>query len=274
MDVTARQRRYSYSSVQPEDTLTAEEQNNSSEGCVNEERNVRTGCIITPLMCDQRRNLLPHVWWLSMSHHGRSDLIQLSGDTDGFSNTTRTPIWDSSWSTEDLGKLKNIHYDQGTPQKQQSLSVAVLLPSPHIQHADAADHNNAAGLEKVNRDVSGWPASGLSISMKDKFDENETIAAFESPRRLPAKRIGMTPPLPVSVPHTPSSSRLVKIPSTPHPNKGPIKKVKSWGNRGYRAKRHCNRDDSRCLGSPLSLRPAKKGTNKKSVNNKFRSCLA
>ncbi|CAH0053955.1 unnamed protein product [Clonostachys solani] len=219
MDVTSRQRRYSRSSVQPEDTLTAEEQNSSSEGCVNEEHNIPTGRMITSLMCDQRRNL-PHPWWLRMSHHGRSDLTQHSGDTDAFSNTTRTPIWDSSWSTEDLGKLKNIHYDQGIPQKQQSLSVAVLLPSPHIQHADAADHNNAAGPEKANRDESGWSPSVLSISMKNKFDENETIAALESPRQLSAKRIGMTtPPLPVSVRHTPSSSRLVKIPSTPHPNK-------------------------------------------------------
>lgn len=187
---------------------------------MNEEHNVRTGCFITPPICDQRRNLLPHPWWLHMSHRGRSHLTQHSGDMDAFTNTTRTPIWDSSWSTEDLGKLKNIHYDQGIPQKQQSLSVAVLLPSPHIQHADAADHNNAAGPEKASRDVSGWSPSVLSILMKNKFDENETIAALESPRRLSVKRIGMTPPPPVSVPHTPSSSRLVKIPSTPHPNKG------------------------------------------------------
>jgi hypothetical protein len=71
----------------------------------------------------------------------------------------------------------------------------------------------------VNEDMSRWPSSKSSMSTEDEFEENDTIAMLESPYRPLAKHLS-TPPLPVSVPRTPSRSSLAKIPSTWFRNKG------------------------------------------------------
>jgi hypothetical protein len=72
----------------------------------------------------------------------------------------------------------------------------------------------------VYEDMSGWLSSESSISTKDKLEEDETIAALESPCRPLAKQMSTPPPLPVSIPCMPSRSRPVKVPSTLYHNKG------------------------------------------------------
>jgi hypothetical protein len=159
-------------------------------------------------------------------HHGRPDLIDLSqhsGGMDAFYTAARTTLWDSSCITQDLRNVNNIHCrdDGRMQQKQQSSSVAGcprLLPSPHIQRANAVNHNDyVAVLEQVNEDVSGWPSSEPSMSTEDRREENEIIVAFESPCRPLATQMSTPPPLPVSIPRT--RSRPVRIPSTPYHDK-------------------------------------------------------
>jgi hypothetical protein len=121
--------------------------------------------------------------------------------------------------------LDNIqsHDDGRMQQKQQNSSVAGcprLLPSPHIQRANTIDHNDCIAVrEWVNEDVSGWLSSGSSISTDNKYEENEAIAALESPSRPLATQMSIPPPPTVSIPRTSSGSRPVKIPSTPCHNK-------------------------------------------------------
>jgi hypothetical protein len=177
-----------------------------------------------------RRRNSPYPWWLRMSHHGRPDIahdpIQHSSDTGAFYTAARSTLWDGSCSTQDLQNLNNIqsHDDGRMQQKQQSSSVAGcprLLPSPHIQRANAVNHNDyVAVLEQVNEDVSGWPSSEPSMSTEDKREEDGVIVAFESPCRPLATQMSTPPPLPVSIPRTPSRSRPFRIPSTPYHDKG------------------------------------------------------
>ena len=216
-----------HSSVQAENTPTVEEeQNTSSDSCVNEEHNAQTDRIASSPVNHQRRDS-PHP--CAARHHGRPDLIDLiqhSGGMGAFYTATRSTLWDSSCITQDLRNVNNIHYrdDGRMQQKQQSSSVAgcpLLLPSPRIQRTATVDHNDYAEvLGQVNEDISGWLGSESSISTKDKLEESETIAALESPCRPLAKQMSTPPPLPVSIPCTPSRSRPVKIPSTPYHNKG------------------------------------------------------
>jgi hypothetical protein len=190
---------------------------------------MRTDHIISSPMGHRRPNS-PYPWWLGMSHHGSPDVahdpIQHSSNTGTFCTLARSILWDGSCSTQDLPNLNNIqsHDDGRMQQKQQSSSVAgcsQLLPSPHIQRANAVNHNDyVAVLEQVNEDVSGWPSSEPSMSTEDKCEENEIIVVFESPCRPLATQMSTPLPPPVSIPRTPSRSRPVKIPSTPCHNKG------------------------------------------------------
>jgi hypothetical protein len=241
MDVSSRERQYSTfiklapvgliserhnsgrSGVQPENTPTAEEEGISSDGCTHE-HNVRTDHVISSPMGHRRRNS-PYPWWLGMPHHGRPDIahdpIQHSSDTGAFYTAARSTLWDASCITQDLRSWNNIqsHDDGRMQQKQQKSSVAGcprLLPSPHIQRANAVDHNDYAEvLEKVNEDVSGWLSSDSIMSTENNCEENEMIVALESPCRRLATQMSTPPPPQVSIPRTPSRSGPVKIPSTP-----------------------------------------------------------
>jgi hypothetical protein len=160
--------------------------------------------------------------------HGRPnlvDLIQQPGNMDPFYTAAGSMLWDGSCSTQDLRNLDNIrsHDDGRMQQKQQNSSVAGcprLLPSPHIQRANAVDHNGCVAVcERVNEDASGWLSSDSSISTDNKYEENEAMVALEPPCRPLATQMSTPPPPPVSTLRTPSESRPVKIPSTPCHNK-------------------------------------------------------
>jgi hypothetical protein len=144
---------------------------------------------------------------------------------DPFYTAARSTLWDGSFSTQDLRNLDNIqsHDDGRMQQKQQNSSVtgcSELLPSPHIQRANAVDHNDCiAVLERVNEDVSGWLFSDSSMSTENKCEANEVVATLESPCRPLVTQMSTPPPPTVSILRTPSRSRPVKIPSTPCHNK-------------------------------------------------------
>jgi hypothetical protein len=112
---------------------------------------------------------------------------------------------------EECNKGNKTHQSRGVPR---------LLPSPHIQRANAVDHNDCVAVpERVNEDASGWLYSDSSISTDNKYEENEAFVALESPCRPLATQMSTPPPPPASAPRTPSGSRPVKIPSTPCHNK-------------------------------------------------------
>jgi hypothetical protein len=160
--------------------------------------------------------------------HGRPNLVNLiqqPGNMDPFYTAAGSMLWDGSCSTQDLRNLDNIqsHDDERMRRKQQNSSVAGcprLLPSPHIQRANAVDHNDCVAVrERVNEDVSGWLSSDSSISTNNKYEENEAIAALESPCRPLPTQMSTRPSPPVSIPRTPSGPRPIKISSTPCHNR-------------------------------------------------------